>query len=62
MVDFVKGKSAIPMARVYGGRKRNFAGRHFWARGFFVSTVARDDEAIRACSHNQRKGNRGSSN
>ena len=39
VVGFIKGKSAIHLARVYGGRKRNFVGQHFWARGFFVNTV-----------------------
>jgi len=28
-------------------RKRNFVGQHFWARGYFVSTVGRDEEVIR---------------
>src|SRR5271157_5505534 len=51
----VKGKSAIHMARVYGERKRNFVGQHFWARGFFVNTVGRDEEAIRAYIRNQEK-------
>ena len=36
VVGYIKGKSAIHMARVYGERKRNFAGQHFWARGYFV--------------------------
>jgi putative transposase len=36
VVGFIKGKSAIHLARVYGERKRNFVGQHFWARGFFV--------------------------
>ena len=48
VVGYIKGKSAIHMARVYGERKRNFVGQHFWARGFFVNTVGRDEEAIRA--------------
>src|SRR5215204_6222853 len=39
VVGFIKGKSAIHLARVYGERKRNFVGQHFWARGYFVSTV-----------------------
>jgi len=47
VIGFIKGKSAIHLARVYGERKRNFAGQHFWARGFFVSTVGRDERAIR---------------
>ena len=44
---YIKGKSAIHLARTYGERKRNFVGQHFWARGFFVSTVGRDEEVIR---------------
>jgi len=32
---------------VYGGKRRNFLGQHFWARGYFVSTVGLDDEVIR---------------
>ena len=55
VVGFIKGKSAIHMARVYGERKRNFVGQHFWARGFFVNTVGRDEEAIRAYIRNQEK-------
>ena len=59
VVGFIKGKSAIHMARVYGERKRNFVGQHFWARGFFVNTVGRDEEAIRAYIRNQRRKIRG---
>jgi len=47
VVGFIKGKSAIHLARVYGERKRNFVGQHFWARGFWVSTVGRDEAVIR---------------
>ena len=47
VVGFIKGKSAIHLARVYGERKRNFVGQHFWARGYFVSTVGRDERLIR---------------
>jgi REP element-mobilizing transposase RayT len=42
-----EGKSAIHLARVYGEKKRNFVGQHFWARGYFVSTVGRDEAVIR---------------
>ena len=42
-----RARGAIDIARVYGERKRNFVGQHFWARGFFVNTVGRDEEAIR---------------
>ena len=47
VVGYIKGKSAIHLARVYGERKRNFVGQHFWARGYFVSTVGRDEATIR---------------
>jgi putative transposase len=47
VVGFIKGKSAIHLARVYGERKRGFVGQHFWARGYFVSTVGRDEALIR---------------
>ena len=47
VVGFIKGKSAIHIARVYAGRKRNYVGQSFWARGYFVSTVGRDEQVIR---------------
>jgi putative transposase len=53
VIGFIKGKSAIHIARVYGERKRNFVGQSFWARGFFVSTVGRDEAVIRAYIKNQ---------
>ena len=47
VVGYIKGKSAIHLARVYGENRRNFVGQHFWARGYFVSTVGRDEEVVR---------------
>ena len=47
VIGYIKGKSAIHLARVYGERKRNFVGQHFWARGFGVSTVGREEAVIR---------------
>jgi putative transposase len=47
VIGFIKGKSAIHIARMYGGRKRNYIGQHFWARGYFASTVGRDEQVIR---------------
>ena len=47
VIGYIKGKSAIHLARVYGEKKRNFVGQHFWARGYFVSTVGRDETMIR---------------
>ena len=58
VVGYVKGKSAIHVARVYGERKRNFSGQHFWARGFFVSTVGRDEATIRAYIQHQKREDR----
>ena len=47
VIGFIKGKSAIHIARNFGERRRNFVGQHFWARGYFVSTVGRDEAVIR---------------
>ena len=44
VVGYIKGKSAINIARTFMERKRNFVGQHFWARGYFVSTAGRDEE------------------
>ena len=55
VVGFIKGKSAIHLARVYGERKQNCVGRSFWARGDFVSTVGRDEATIREYIRNQEK-------
>ena len=55
VVGYIKGKSAIHLARVYGERKRNFSGQHFWARGYFVSTVGRDEATIRAYMQHQER-------
>jgi len=58
VIGFIKGKSAIHLARVYGERKRNFVGQHFWARGFFVSTVGRDERLIREYIQKQEEEDR----
>jgi REP-associated tyrosine transposase len=47
VIGYIKGKSTIHLARVFGERKRNFVGQHFWAGGYFVSTVGRDEEVVR---------------
>ena len=53
VVGYIKGKSAIHIARTYMGVRRNFVGQHFWARGYFVSTVGRDEVVIREYIRNQ---------
>ncbi len=53
VIGFIKGKSAIHLARVYGERKRSFVDQHFGARGFFVSTIGRDEQTIRDYIKNQ---------
>src|SRR4029079_1364211 len=53
VVGYIKGKSAIHVARTFLERKRNFVGQHFWARGSFVSTVGRDENVIREYIRNQ---------
>ena len=47
VVGYMKGKSAIHIARTFMGKPRNFTGESFWARGYFVSTVGRDEKQIR---------------
>ncbi len=47
IIGFIKGKSAISIARTYFGRRKNFTGQSFWARGYYVTTVGRDEEVIR---------------
>ena len=47
VVGYIKGKSAIAIARRFKGKQRNFNGEHFWARGYFVSTVGLDEDMVR---------------
>ena len=47
IVGYLKGKSAIHIARTYRGKERNFTGEHCWARGYFVSTVGADERTVR---------------
>jgi putative transposase len=47
VVGYIKGKSAIGIARRFAGKTRNFTGENFWARGYFVSTVGLDEEIVR---------------
>ena len=57
VIGFLKGKSAIHIARTFG-RKRNFTGQHFWARGYYVSTAGKDDEEVRRYIQEQEKDDR----
>ena len=58
VVGYIKGKSAIHIARRYSGRQRNYVGQHFWARGYYVSTVGRDEQVIREYIRHQKKEDR----
>jgi putative transposase len=53
VVGFIKGKSAIHIARTYLGRRKNFTGQNFWARGYYVTTVGRDEATIRTYIQHQ---------
>ena len=55
IMGFLKGKSAIHIARTYLGQRKNYTGMHFWARGYFVSTVGADEEVIREYIRNQER-------
>ena len=58
VVGYIKGKSAIQIARRFAEAKRNFVGQHFWARGYFVSTVGRDETVIREYIRTQEQEDR----
>ncbi len=53
VIGYIKGKSAIAVARKFGGKERNFNGEKFWARGYAVSTVGFELEKIKAYVKNQ---------
>ena len=55
VVGFLQGKSAIQIARNFQGRKQNFIGQHFWARGYYVSTVGKDENIVREYIRNQER-------
>ena len=58
VIGYIKGKSAIHVARTFMEKKRNFVGHHFWARGYFASTVGRDEAVVREYIRNQEKEDR----
>ena len=55
IMGYIKGKSAIQIARTYVGRKKNFTGENFWARGYYVSTAGRDEDTVREYIRNQER-------
>jgi putative transposase len=55
VIGYMKGKSAIHIARTYLGQKKNYGGMNFWARGYFVSTVGADEEVVRVYIRDQER-------
>jgi putative transposase len=55
VIGYIKGKSAIHIARTYLGQKKNYSGMHFWARGYFVTTVGADEKIVRAYIQQQER-------
>lgn len=55
VIGYIKGKSAISIARRFMGKVKNFSGENFWARGYFVSTVGLDEDSVRAYIRNQER-------
>lgn len=53
IIGYIKGKSAIAVARQFGGKTRNFNGERFWARGYAVSTVGFETDQIKSYINNQ---------
>ena len=58
VIGYIKGKSAIHIAREFAGRPRNFVGQHFWARGYYVSTVGQDERVVREYVQQQEREDR----
>ena len=58
VVGYMKGKSAIHIARTYLGQRKNYSGMSFWARGYFVTTVGADEETVRIYIRDQKKEDR----
>jgi len=58
VMGFRKGKTAIHIARVYAGRRKNLVGQQFWARGYWVSTIGRDETAVRRYIQEQEQEDR----
>jgi len=58
VVGYIKGKSAISIARRFMDRKKNFVGLNFWARGYYVSTVGKDEARVRQYIRDQEKEDR----
>ena len=55
VIGYLKGKSAIAVARQFGGRQRNFNGERFWARGYAVSTVVFEKDQVRRYIQDQER-------
>jgi putative transposase len=58
VIGYMKGKSAIHIARTYLGQRKNYNGMSFWARGYFVTTVGADEETVRIYIRDQEKEDR----
>jgi putative transposase len=58
VIGYLKGKSAIAIARQFGGKKRNFSGEKFWARGYAVSTIGLEIEIVKNYIAHQEKTDR----
>ncbi len=53
VIGYIKGKSAIAVARQFGGKKKNFNGEKLWVRGYAVSTVDLELEEVKKYIKNQ---------
>ena len=58
VIGYLKGKSAIAIARQFNGKKRNFSGEKFWARGYAVSTIGLEIEIVKKYIAHQEKTDR----
>jgi putative transposase len=53
VIGYTEGKSAVPIAKNFAGKRRDFTEEHFWARGYYVSKVGLDEESVRNESQRQ---------
>ena len=58
VIGFLKGKSALAIARRNQEKDRNFVGEHFWARGYAVSTVGFELESVKKYLREQEKADK----
>lgn len=58
VIGYMMEKESIHIARVYAGPRKNFVGQNFWTREYWVSSVEKDEAAVRRYIREQEKGDK----